>query len=94
MINWFPVHCTSMNNTNSLISGDNKGRTIKLPKSIFIELLQCFIFTIGYAELMFEAEMDPEALPGESSFIAAFAQSNEGDVSPNTFGPHCKGTSE
>jgi Neutral/alkaline non-lysosomal ceramidase, N-terminal len=22
---WFPVHCTSINNTNSLISGDNKG---------------------------------------------------------------------
>ncbi|CAG2107816.1 unnamed protein product [Medioppia subpectinata] len=22
---WFPVHCTSMNNTNHLISGDNKG---------------------------------------------------------------------
>ena len=28
MINWFPVHCTSMNNTNFLISGDNKGKTI------------------------------------------------------------------
>ena len=24
-ITWFPVHCTSMNNTNKLISGDNKG---------------------------------------------------------------------
>ena len=24
-ISWFPVHCTSINNTNSLISGDNKG---------------------------------------------------------------------
>ena len=22
---WFAVHCTSMNNTNRLISGDNKG---------------------------------------------------------------------
>ena len=22
---WFAVHCTSMNNTNNLISGDNKG---------------------------------------------------------------------
>ena len=22
---WFAVHCTSMNNTNGLISGDNKG---------------------------------------------------------------------
>jgi len=25
MLNWFPVHCTSMNNTNTLISSDNKG---------------------------------------------------------------------
>jgi len=24
-VSWFPVHCTSINNTNSLISGDNKG---------------------------------------------------------------------
>ncbi|CAK8675531.1 unnamed protein product [Clavelina lepadiformis] len=67
MINWFPVHCTSMNNTNSLISGDNK----------------------GYAELLFEGAMDPGALAGQSKFVAAFAQSNEGDVSPNTHGPHC-----
>ena len=33
--------------------------------------------------------MDSEALVGQSSFVAAFAQSNEGDVSPNTKGPHC-----
>lgn len=25
MINWFPVHCTSMNNTNRLVTPDNKG---------------------------------------------------------------------
>lgn len=24
-VTWFPVHCTSMNNTNRLVSGDNKG---------------------------------------------------------------------
>lgn len=72
MINWFPVHCTSMNNTNSLISGDNK----------------------GYAELLFERYMDPSSHPGESKFVAAFAQSHEGDVSPNTAGPHCLDTGE
>uniref|UniRef100_F6UTT2 Neutral ceramidase n=1 Tax=Ciona intestinalis TaxID=7719 RepID=F6UTT2_CIOIN len=69
MINWFAVHCTSMNNTNSLISGDNKDK--------------------GYAELLFEEAMNPGSKPGEGSFVAAFAQSNEGDVSPNTRGPHC-----
>ena len=25
MINWFAVHATSMNNINTLVSGDNKG---------------------------------------------------------------------
>ncbi|XP_052762808.1 neutral ceramidase B-like [Mya arenaria] len=71
MISWFAVHCTSMNNTNRLISSDNK----------------------GLAELMFEAEMNGEhVLPGKGDFVAAFAQANEGDVSPNTQGPHCLDT--
>ena len=29
---WFPVHCTSINNTNDLISGDNKGVAAQLFK--------------------------------------------------------------
>ena len=33
--------------------------------------------------------MDPGSLAGESDFVGAFAQSNEGDVSPNINGPHC-----
>ncbi|KAL3877147.1 hypothetical protein ACJMK2_034896 [Sinanodonta woodiana] len=70
MLSWFAVHCTSMNNTNHLISSDNK----------------------GYAELLFEMEMNTGALPGEGEFVAAFAQSNEGDVSPNTKGPRCLDT--
>lgn len=67
MINWFAVHATSMNNTNLLISGDNK----------------------GYAEMMFEKKMNRNSLPGKGSFVAAFAQANEGDVSPNLKGPRC-----
>ena len=30
VINWFAVHPTSMNNTNHLISGDNKGLASQL----------------------------------------------------------------
>jgi neutral ceramidase len=30
MISWFPVHCTSMNNTNPYVSGDNKGAAAQL----------------------------------------------------------------
>ncbi|KAH3872488.1 hypothetical protein DPMN_035704 [Dreissena polymorpha] len=71
MISWFAVHCTSMNNTNHLISSDNK----------------------GLAALMYEADINgKDVLPGKGRFVAAFAQANEGDVSPNTQGPHCLDT--
>ncbi len=68
MINFFAVHCVSMNNTNTLVSSDNK----------------------GLASLLFEADMNPAGtLFGQGKFVAAFGQSNEGDVSPNTKGPSC-----
>lgn len=67
VLNWYAVHPTSMNNTNHLISSDNKGA----------------------ASVMFEKSVDPESLVGDSSFIAAFASSNLGDVSPNILGPKC-----
>ncbi|MET9519216.1 neutral/alkaline non-lysosomal ceramidase N-terminal domain-containing protein [Streptomyces sp. NPDC002994] len=52
-VNWFATHNTSMTNTNTLISADNK----------------------GYAASHWEAE-DP-------GVVAAFAQTNAGDMSPN-----------
>ncbi|CAG2240357.1 ASAH2 [Mytilus edulis] len=72
MISWFAVHCTSMNNTNHLISSDNK----------------------GYAEQLFEMNKNGGAFPSfaNGKFVAAFAQANEGDVSPNTAGPRCLDT--
>jgi neutral ceramidase len=35
MLNWFSVHGTSMNNTNTLISGDNKGYASYLTEKAF-----------------------------------------------------------
>ncbi len=67
MLSVYAVHCTSMNNTNLLISGDNK----------------------GYASLLFEKAMNNYTLPGKGKFVAAFGNSNLGDVSPNTMGPSC-----
>ncbi|KAJ3195270.1 hypothetical protein HDU82_002180, partial [Entophlyctis luteolus] len=64
VLNWFPVHGTSMNNNNSYVSGDNK----------------------GYASYMWELE---QAQNGNPSFVAAFAQTNAGDVTPNTIPPTC-----
>lgn len=61
----------SVNNTNRLINGDNK----------------------GYAAYLVEKLMnDKYTLPGKGTFVAAFAQSNEGDVSPNVLGSYCTGT--
>ena len=67
MISWFAVHGTSMNSSNRLISGDNK----------------------GYASMLMEEAMDPGSIAGQGKYVAAFAQSNEGDVSPNINGPVC-----
>jgi len=68
VVNWFSVHGTSMNNTNTLVTGDNK----------------------GYASYTMEKAMNgPNSIPGMGPFVAGFASTNLGDVSPNTMGPKC-----
>ncbi|MCP3136241.1 neutral/alkaline ceramidase [Pyxidicoccus xibeiensis] len=64
LINWFPVHATSMGNDNRLISGDNK----------------------GLASALFERAQGERHLAGGDTFVAAFANANEGDVTPNVLG--------
>ncbi|XP_019507033.1 PREDICTED: neutral ceramidase [Hipposideros armiger] len=49
---------------------------------------------MGYASYLFEQEKNKEHLPGQGPFVAAFASSNLGDVSPNTRGPRCTNTGE
>ena len=47
----------------------------------------------GYAAHLAEKWMNKETdLPSHGKFVAAFGQSNEGDVSPNTLGSYCTGT--
>ena len=61
-INWFPTHGTSLTNTNTLISGDNK----------------------GYAAYAWEHDAaGVRYLDGTPGFVAAFPQTNSGDMSPN-----------
>jgi len=43
----------------------------------------------GAASLLFEKAMDPNTVSRKTSFVAAFASTNLGDVSPNTNGPRC-----
>ncbi|XP_010006074.1 PREDICTED: neutral ceramidase [Chaetura pelagica] len=49
---------------------------------------------VGYASYLFEREKNKGMLPGEGPFVAAFASSNLGDVSPNTRGPFCANTGD
>ena len=71
MLNWYSVHGTSLNNTNKLVSGDNK----------------------GYASYLFEQAVNPAGtVTGEGKFVAAFAATNLGDVSPNINGTFCMDT--
>ncbi|MEU1283604.1 neutral/alkaline ceramidase [Kitasatospora sp. NPDC005856] len=61
-ISWFPTHGTSMTNSNTLISGDNK----------------------GYASYAWEHDTaGVRYLDGTPGFVAAFPQTNAGDMSPN-----------
>lgn len=72
-LNWFAVHGTSLNNTNRLLSGDNR----------------------GYASYYLERQVNgpSEKVPaGSGDFVAAFASTNLGDVSPNTKGAVCVDT--
>ncbi|EFJ12355.1 hypothetical protein SELMODRAFT_269142 [Selaginella moellendorffii] len=94
---WFPVHCTSMNRTNELISGDNKGAAAHFMEAWFDKQLEQEDPTIemlgkpGWTMNASVTIRNRRRLVGDSSspFIAAFSQSNEGDVSPNTLGAFC-----
>ncbi|KZT65421.1 Neutral/alkaline nonlysosomal ceramidase [Daedalea quercina L-15889] len=44
----------------------------------------------GMAAYLYEAMVEPDAMPGETKFIAGFTQSNVGDTSPNTLGAVCQ----
>jgi neutral ceramidase len=61
-VSWFPTHGTSMTNSNTLISGDNK----------------------GYAAYAWEHDTaGVRYLDDTPGFVAAFPQTNAGDMSPN-----------
>lgn len=100
MIAWFAVHCTSMNNTNELISGDNKGYA-----SYYVEQIKnnrtlpgkvTFLAAFGQRYVFEEATnlADPWVgrwKPRTDDRVGGgrMCCSNEGDVSPNTLGPMC-----
>ncbi|KIJ67392.1 hypothetical protein HYDPIDRAFT_173938 [Hydnomerulius pinastri MD-312] len=44
----------------------------------------------GMASYLYESYMEPNSMPGNTSFVAAFVQSNVGDTTPNTLGAFCE----
>ncbi|KAJ9531121.1 hypothetical protein QJQ45_000853 [Haematococcus lacustris] len=105
LLNWFAVHCTSLNNTNRLISGDNKG--------VAQQLVERWAAAQAHPACCPEAtsssssssssrqgkggwgqEGGPSTAWGPAGFVAAFAQGAVGDTSPNTQGPFCIDTGE
>ncbi|KAF7298390.1 Neutral ceramidase [Mycena kentingensis (nom. inval.)] len=48
----------------------------------------------GMAAYLYEASVEPNAMPGNNTFVAGFAQSNVGDTSPNVLGAFCESPGE
>ncbi|KAJ6571882.1 Neutral/alkaline nonlysosomal ceramidase [Mycena capillaripes] len=44
----------------------------------------------GMAAYLYESSIEPNAMPGNQTFVAGFTQSNVGDTSPNTLGAFCE----
>ncbi|KAJ7815949.1 Neutral/alkaline nonlysosomal ceramidase [Mycena olivaceomarginata] len=44
----------------------------------------------GMAAYLYEASVEPNAMPGNQTFVAGFAQANVGDTSPNILGAFCE----
>eukprot|EP00898_Chlorokybus_atmophyticus_P005581 jgi/Chlat1/6023/Chrsp4S09084 len=97
-LSWFPVHCTSMRNTNALVSGDNKGRPRECVRVgiVMANLITLHTWSVaGYAAYLLERDYNGGAAGcrrGNGAFVGAFAQSNEGDVSPHIAGGRCRGS--
>lgn len=92
IINWYAVHCTSMNNTNPFISSDNKGYAGLLFEGFVngADIMPgkvCHCSLVSLIDKRFKYCCLLTTLQGP--FVAAFASSNLGDVSPNTMGAKC-----
>lgn len=46
----------------------------------------------GLAALLYEQDVEPDAMPGDNTFVAGFSQASVGDTTPNTLGATCQFT--
>lgn len=54
-------------------------------------LYECMSHNIGEPVRAYisTADVEPDSLPGHTTFVAGFTQANVGDTSPNTSVGHC-----
>ncbi|KAI5120168.1 hypothetical protein M0805_008435 [Coniferiporia weirii] len=48
----------------------------------------------GMAAYLYESMVEPNSMPGNTTFVAGFVQANVGDTSPNTLGAFCESPGE
>ncbi|KAJ7527759.1 hypothetical protein O6H91_16G069600 [Diphasiastrum complanatum] len=135
-LNWFAVHGTSMNRSNLLVSGDNKGAASRfmedwygrqtagthllipeskparldarkfqiMPSLVSVPVHRAVEIGVGlrsaggkpasrFASINHRVRSRIRS-SSEPPFVAAFAQTNEGDVSPNILGAFCEDTGQ
>lgn len=91
-INWYAIHGTTLNNTNTLVSSDNVGyAALALEKLMESESLAGRVRILKRSTWkIWRINRKPKAyFCPQSKFVGAFASSNLGDVSPNVDGPKC-----
>lgn len=80
ILNWFGVHATVMGPTQHLVSSDNKGYA-----ALGFERIMKTRYDAGDAQGCASAAGAGCAGAAADSFVAAFAQADQGDASPNLF---------
>mmetsp|Transcript_14122 Transcript_14122/g.42621 ORF Transcript_14122/g.42621 Transcript_14122/m.42621 type:complete len:771 (+) Transcript_14122:129-2441(+) len=92
-LTWFPVHCTSINNTNRLISGDNKGAASQMfERHAHRDAGHGSRLASVSASACSADGRDGSSSDFDPAFLAAFGQANVGDTSPNVLGAFCQDT--
>ncbi|KAI0764296.1 Neutral/alkaline nonlysosomal ceramidase [Trametes elegans] len=91
LLSFYAVHGTSIYENNTLVSSDNKGMAAYLYEGKSSHTPES---TKENKSNLGSASVEPDAMPGNATFVAGFAQSNVGDTSPNTLGAFCESPGE
>lgn len=92
VLSWYAVHGTSMNNSNKLISSDNKGYAAMKFEQDFNDYVN--VGKVFGIDCLGAHTSNDHNLLVQGPFVAIFAQANEGDSSPNLKGARCTGSGQ